>query len=419
MTEFKPFSKKQMKVLCWWHEKSPYCGCDAVICDGAVRSGKTLSMFISFVCWSMSCFESKSFAVCGKTVSSVKRNITTPMIPILISLGYKVDFSVSKSMMTVSCEGRSNIYYLFGGRDEASASLIQGMTLAGVLFDEVALMPKSFVEQALARCSVEGSKFWFNCNPGHPSHWFYNEWIKNAEAKNALYLHFRMEENPSLSPAMLKRYRSLYEGTFYERYVLGKWVAGEGVIYGMFGDPCQGEPSGKPEKYFVSCDYGTVNPCSMGLWGLYGGVWYRIDEYYYDSRREGAERTDEEHYKALEELCGNLNITAVICDPSAASFMASIRKHGRFRTIPAINEVVDGIRRVSDALKGGRIKISPKCKDSIREFSLYRWDESAKKDAPRKINDHAMDDIRYFVSTALRERRQGAVALAATRGKEI
>ena len=415
MMKFKPFSPKQMAVLCWWTDGSPYSTHDAIICDGAVRSGKTLCMFISFVLWGMTNFDGCSFAVCGKTVSSTRRNITTPMIPILQELGFEVQFAVSKGIMTVSAEGKSNTFYLFGGRDEASASLIQGMTLAGVLFDEVALMPKSFVEQALARCSVEGSKFWFNCNPGHPSHWFYNEWIKNCKSKNALYLHFRMQENPSLSREMLKRYEQLYEGTFYERYVLGRWVAGEGLVYPMFDERSLAEPNGACEKYIISCDYGTVNPSSFGLWGLYRGVWYRIDEYYFDSRKEGVQRTDEEHYEALEKLAGERSITAVICDPSAASFMACIRKHGRFRPSPAINDVTDGIRRVCDALKSGRIKISPNCKASIKEFSLYRWDESAKRDAPRKENDHAMDDIRYFVSTALRETRQGAIALAAKR----
>lgn len=412
---FVPFSPKQMTVFCWWREPSPYADRDAIICDGAVRSGKTLSMFLSFVAWAMSRFSDRSFAICGKTVASVKRNITTPMVPLLAEIGFGTDLSVSKNILTVTAGDRVNRFYLFGGRDEASASLIQGMTLAGVLFDEVALMPRSFVEQAVARCSVEGSKFWFNCNPGHPSHWFYTEWIRKHREKNALYLHFRMNENPSLSPAMLKRYESLYEGPFYERYVLGKWVAGEGLVYPMFGEDCLADPPAPCSRYVISCDYGTVNPSSFGLWGLCGGVWYRVSEYYFDSKKEGVQRTDEEHYAALEALAGDHAVSTVICDPSAASFMACIRRHGRFRPVPAVNEVTDGIRRVCDALKSGRIRISPSCEASRREFSLYRWDAGSVRDCPRKENDHAMDDIRYFVSTALRCEGQGAVALAAKR----
>lgn len=398
--KFKSFSKKQLKVLSWWCAKK-YIGYDAIICDGAVRSGKTLCMFLSFVFWAITCFDGGSFAVCGKTVTSLKRNIVTPMVPILEELGFKCKLVSSKGQLQVSYKNKSIILWLFGGRDESSAALIQGMTLCGVLLDEVALMPRSFVEQALARCSVEGSRFWFNCNPDNPSHWFYREWIKNAESKNALYLHFTMKDNPSLTPKMVSRYERLYSGTFYERFVLGLWVANHGVVYPQFkAEDCPEIPENL-ERYYVSCDYGTVNPASFGLWGLKDGVWYRVDEYYYSSKREGAQLTDEEYYSALCRLVGAKRVEAIICDPSAASFITLIKRKGKYRVIPAKNDVIDGIRRTGDAIKNGRIKICKNCKDIIREFSLYRWDESASHDCPKKENDHAMDDMRYFVSTVL------------------
>ena len=290
------------------------------------------------------------------------------------------------------------------------------MTLGGVLLDEVALMPRSFVEQALARCSLEGSKLWFNCNPDTPLHWFYEEWIKKSSEKNCLYLHFTMDDNPSLTPAIKRRYESLYSGAFYDRFVLGKWVAAQGLVYPSFSRSVHvAEPDGVPTRYFISCDYGTVNPSSFGLWGEYGGRWYRLSEYYFDSRRQGEQRTDEEHYAALEELAGDLKIEAVVADPSAASFLECIRRHGRFRVIPAKNDVVDGIRRVSDALKQRRILFSESCTDCLREFSLYRWDNTAARDAPRKEYDHAMDDVRYFVSTVLAHEEDGFFALAMSR----
>lgn len=413
--DFKPFSKKQLQVLCWWTENSPHNKKDGIICDGAVRSGKSLCMFVSFVLWSQSNFSDAAFAICGKTAGSVKRNIIVPMMAILVDLGYKCDLLTSKGIFTVSAKGRKNTYYLFGGKDESSAALIQGMTLSGVMFDEVALMPRSFVEQAIARCSVEGSKFWFNCNPDNPGHWFYNEWIKKHSEKNMLYLHFRMSENPSLSPAIIKRYEELYSGAFYERFVLGKWVAAEGTVYPMFNQQCITQAPDNCVRFYISCDYGTVNPASFGLWGLKNSTWYRIDEYYYDSRREGQLKTDEEYYAALEKLAGTNKITAVICDPSAASFITLIRKKGRFKVVPARNDVLDGIRRVSDSLKNGGIKICENCKDAIREFSLYRWDTSASFDHVKKENDHAMDDIRYFVSTVLYSRTDCVVAVAAKR----
>jgi len=397
----KRLSRKQKITMNWW--KNPkYSDYDALICDGAVRSGKTLSMSVGFVFWACSVFDGASFALCGKTVTSLRRNVVVPLIPILREYGCTCLEKVSRNYIDITFLGKTNRFYLFGGKDEGSASLIQGMTLSGVFFDEAALMPRSFVEQALARCSVSGSKMWFNCNPDNPAHWFYNEWIKKADEKKALYLHFTMDDNPSLSESMKNRYKRLYSGAFYDRFVLGKWTASEGVVYPMFSREAH-VYSGEIdcESYVISCDYGTVNPSSFGLWGLCGGVWHRLKEYYYSSKKEGVSRTDEEHYSALEELAGEKKISRVIVDPSAASFIECIRRHGKFRVVKADNDVITGIRQVSAALKQNRLKFHESCRDIFREFQLYRWSEKAGTDAPVKENDHAMDDMRYFVADML------------------
>ena len=387
--------------MSWW--KNPkYERLDAVICDGAVRSGKTTALAIGFMLWASHAFHQQSFALCGKTRSALRRNLLTPIFPHLKALGFHIDDKPSAGYADISFGGHSNRFYCFGGKDEASASLIQGITLAGVLLDEVALMPRSFVDQALARCSVPRSKIWFSCNPDKPSHWFYREWITGAKEKRALYIHFTMDDNFSLRPEIRARYERLYQGAFYDRYVLGKWVAAQGLVYPMFSERTHvAEPDGLPERYVISCDYGTVNPSSFGLWGLCRGCWYRIRESYYDSHITGIQRTDEEHYAALEQLAGDLPVEQVIVDPSAASFIACIRKHGKYPVVPAKNDVLAGIRRTADALRNGEIRIGAACKDAIREFSLYVWDEKSLKDAPVKEHDHAMDDIRYFVATVL------------------
>lgn len=401
-------SDKQRLTMNWWAlpEFSDY---DAIICDGAVRSGKTLSMSLGFALWACSCFNGQNFAVCGKSVTSLRRNVVTALLALLKSLGFVCCEKISKNYIDITFHGNTNRFYLFGGRDEGSASLIQGVTLAGVLLDEAALMPRSFVEQAIARCSVNGSKMWFNCNPDNPSHWFYNEWIKKAAEKRALYLHFTMDDNPSLSEKMKRRYKRLYSGAFYDRFVLGKWTAAEGIVYPMF-DREKHVFSGeiKCSEFVISCDYGTVNPSSFGLWGRSGDVWYRLREYYYSSKREGVSRTDEEHYSALEELAGNLEISRVIVDPSAASFIECIRRHGKFRAVKADNDVVTGIRRVGAALKQNKLRFSDSCRDILREFSLYRWSDKAGGDFPVKENDHAMDDMRYFVSDVLARQHEDA-----------
>lgn len=413
-----PFSKKQMKVLCWWQRASPFHRKTALICDGAVRSGKTLCMGISFVCWAFSQFHNASFALCGKTIRGLRRNLIVELLPTLRELGFEIEDKISQNLLILRQGGQENRFYLFGGKDEGAAALIQGMTLSGVLFDEVALMPRSFVEQALARCSVQGAKFWFNCNPDAPGHWFYKEWIEKRHEKNALYLHFTMDDNPSLSAEVKARYRSLFSGVFYQRFVEGKWVAAQGLVYPFANELLVDVPQGEFDDWAVSCDYGTVNPTSMGLWGLQNGCWYRVDEYYYASRVTGESRTDEEHYRALEQLCGDRPVRRIVVDPSAASFIEVIGRHGRFVPIPAKNDVLDGIRQASSALKEGRIKVCRCCKDTVREFSLYRWADDLHRDAPRKENDHAMDDLRYFVTTLLSQQNDSGSMFYAVFGKE-
>ncbi len=415
---FDTFSPKQKLVLQWW-ALPEYQNYDAVICDGAVRSGKTFCMSLGFVCWAMTQFQNTSFAICGKTITSAERNLIRPLLPLLEDCGFHVHEYLSKHYLDVTAVGRTNRFYLFGGKDEGSASMIQGMTLGGVLFDEVVLMPRSFVEQAVARCSLAHAKLWFNCNPENPYHWFYQEWILKKSEKNVLYLHFMMDDNPSLSKYVKDRYTRLYTGVFYERFVLGKWTVSHGVVYPMF-NPLRHivKEDVFPQtfsRYVISCDYGTVNPTSMGLWGEYQDKWYRIKEYYYDSRREGFQRTDEEHYTALELLAGSLDIDSVIVDPSAASFIACIRSHQRFKVIKAENDVISGIHHVSDMLAQNKILFHPSCRDIFREFSQYCWDSNSAKDVPKKEFDHAMDDMRYFVSTILFGRKDNFFALSVTR----
>ncbi len=396
------FSPKQRQVLCWWRAGMPSAPCDAIICDGAVRSGKTLALGLSFFLWAMASFQDMQFALCGKTAEAVRRNLLVSVLPVLRQLGMSVHEVRSRNLMTLRLGRRENTFYLFGGRDEGSASLIQGMTLAGVLLDEVALMPRSFVEQALARCSVTGARFWFSCNPEGPAHWFYKEWICNAAQRNALYVHFRMADNPTLSAQTLRRYERAFHGAFYRRFVLGEWAVPDGLVYDFFDESLvRPVPQGPFSEWVISCDYGTRNPTSMGLWGRRDGVWYRVKEFYYDARAEGRQKTDAEYVAALRDLAGGRVITRVICDPSAASFLEALRREG-WKVEKARNDVLSGIRMTADALQSGRVVICETCTDALREFSAYCWDlRAGSGDRVKKEHDHAMDEIRYFVATTL------------------
>ena len=406
------FSGKQRQVMTWWREKSKY---EAIFCDGAVRSGKTLAMGLSFFTWAMTLFEGKKFGVCGKTIGSVRRNLLSVVKPYLEEEGMEWKEKRSDNLVEVTWGERKNEFYLFGGKDESSADYIQGITLAGILLDEAALMPRSFVEQAMARCSEAGSRLWFNCNPAGPRHWLYLEWVQEAEKRNCLRLHFTMEDNPGLTEQVRERYRKLYSGVFYQRYILGLWVQAEGRVYDFFNEKMVGTAPEHCDKWYVSCDYGTVNPTSMGLWGRSGGVWYRVKEFYFDSRREQRQMTDAEYAASLERLVDGRTLTAVIVDPSAASFMEVLRRRG-FPVKKAKNDVLSGIRLTADLLKSGKVVICAGCADCLREMDEYVWDlSSGSGDQVKKEHDHAMDDMRYFVSTVLGERETGFVACTVER----
>lgn len=370
-----------------------------------MRSGKTLSMAVGFLLWSMETFQGGRFALCGKTVEALRRNVTD-LLPQWLEGIYTFEERRSESRITVSGRGHSNTYYLFGGKDESSYTQIQGLTLCGVLFDEAALMPRSFVDQALARCSVPGSKFWFNCNPdGGPEHWFYREWVQGARARNVLYLHFTMEDNPSLLPEIRARYERLYSGVFYDRYVLGLWVTAEGLVYDRFS-PEKHVLTALPETEggsYISVDYGTRNPTVFLLWRRQRETrtWVCCREYYWDGRARQRQKTDSEYADDLRDFFHGDYPRMVIVDPSAASFITELRQRG----IPvqaADNRVLDGIRLVGDLLERGGLRFHESCAHTLAEFRAYVWDEGAAAqgvDRPVKDNDHCMDAVRYFVTT--------------------
>lgn len=405
--QFKPFSKKQKQVLTWWLPESPVHGMDGVVADGSIRSGKTVSMALSFVMWAMWGFEEQNFAMCGKTIGSFRRNVLLVLKLMLKSRGYQLKDHRADNMVEIRFDGKVNYFYIFGGKDESSQDLIQGITLAGVLFDEVALMPESFVNQATGRCSVGGSKFWFNCNPDGPYHWFKTNWIDRAKEKGLLYLHFTMDDNLSLTDHIKKRYASLYSGVFFQRYILGLWVVAEGIIYDMFSEAkhvVEGVAIPEQTKRYVSCDYGTQNATVFLMWEKNtDGKWYCVDEYYYSGRDESTQKTDNEYADDLERFIAGKQIEAVIIDPAAASFIALLRQRG-IRVIKAKNDVLPGIRFVGTQLNQEKIFFFHRCKNTIKEFGSYIWDAKAcdrGEDKPLKQHDHAMDAVRYFCYTVL------------------
>ena len=431
--KFQPFSLKQKKVLTWWCDTSPVKDKDGIIADGAIRSGKTVCMSLSFIMWAMQRFKGQNFAMCGKTIGSFRRNVLFWLKLMLKSRGYRVVDHRSDNLVEISRGKVTNYFYIFGGKDERSQDLIQGITLAGVFFDEVALMPESFVNQATGRCSVDGSKYWFNCNPDGPYHWFKQEWIDKATGflgkkrteeirrkakeegkednlKEILYVHFTMDDNLSLSEEIKARYRSMYSGVFYKRYILGLWKMAEGIIYDMFDVDRHVKKVVDFARLlidggrYVSIDYGTQNAMVFLLWNK--GIdkkWYCTREYYYSGRDKGKQKADSQYADDLEKWLEGTPVKAIIVDPSAASFITELNNRG-YKTMKADNDVKDGIRLVSTLLNTDKIAFSQSCINTIKEFASYIWDPKAAdrgEDKPIKQHDHAMDAVRYFCYTIL------------------
>lgn len=408
--KFKPFSKKQLKVLTWWKPNSPVKDYDGIICDGSIRAGKTVSMALSYVMWAMESFEGENFGMCGKTIGSHRRNVITPLKKMLKSRGYKVKDHRSENMLTITKDGVTNFFYIFGGKDESSQDLIQGITAAGMFFDEVALMVQSFVNQATGRLSVTGSKMWFNCNPAGPYHWFKEKWLDQKKEKNLLHLKFSMDDNLSLDEKTKRRYHRMYSGVFYRRYIKGEWAAASGLIFDMFDEKVHKVESVDRNyvEYYVSCDYGTQNAMAYGLWGKFieegdKEVWYKIKEYHYSGRDTEKQKTDQEYYEDYEEFVGDLPIKGTVVDPSAASFIAVLMRNKR-KVYKARNNVKEGIGNVGIALNTGRTYFNDCCVETFKEFASYIWDEKAiqrGEDKPLKENDHHMDETRYFINTII------------------
>lgn len=415
---FKPFSRKQTQILSWWVDESPVKDFDGIIADGAIRSGKTVSMSLSFVMWAMNKFNGENFAMCGKTVGSFRRNVWNVLKTMLPSRGYQYIDHKTDNYIEIIRGNIVNYFYIFGGKDEASQDLIQGITLAGIFFDEVALMPESFVNQGTGRCSVEGSKYWFNCNPDGPMHWFNQNWILKAKEKKILYLHFTMDDNLSLSERIKERYRSMYIGVFFKRYIQGLWAMAEGAIFDMWSEINEISESDLPKglknssRRYIAIDYGTTN--ATVFLDIYddGDIAWVVREYYYDSKVKMAQKTDEQYADDLVHFIKEgPPPVAIILDPSAASFKAEMRHRG-YRIKEADNEVLDGIRMTSTFIGKGKIRmVKDKCKRTIGDILSYVWDAKAAQhgdERPVKENDHGADATRYFVKTVIKPRRLAA-----------
>lgn len=367
---------------------------------GATRSGKTYLDFKWIIPMRIRERAGKDglSVILGVTKSTIERNVLEPMR----------NLYGDKLVGAISSDNTAWIFgekcYCLGAEKVSQVSKIRGASIKYCYGDEVADWSEEVFSLLKSRLDKEYSCFDGTYNPQYPNHWLKRFLDSDADIFSQEYT---IDDNPFLPPAFVENLKKEYAGTvFYDRYILGKWTLAEGLIYPMFNDSCIVDELPETGEYYISCDYGTLNPFSAGLWCVNSGRAVRVAEYYYSGRDKQYQLTDEEYYAEVEKLAGDKNIRHIIVDPSAASFIACIKKHGRFSVRKAKNDVMYGIRLTSAMLRAGAIKIGSDCGDAIREFGLYRWDEDSTDDKPIKENDHAMDDIRYFCATVLRRNRE-------------
>lgn len=376
---------------------------DAIVCDGAVRSGKTIIMIYSFVVWAMEFFDRTNFAICGKTVTNAERNILRPLQQI-DNIPYLITYKISNRMMTVKCGKKENYFYLFGGKDESSYALIQGLTLAGVLFDEVALMPQSFVDQAIARTlSFNNAKIWFNCNPESPNHWFYKEWIANSE-RQYKHLHFLMKDNPILTEKEIQRAESLFTGVFYERYINGNWVRAEGVVFPEFANDSTKwiiQIKDLP-KVFRRCEVGfdiggNGSAYAMTCTGQgYDGIQYRLKA----QKKQAGDMSMDDIESFVIEFCGDcerrygVHIDMINCD-HVAVIVNTINDKTKYRACLCNKPPLeDRVFLYSKLLATDRLKfVDGMCDDLIDEMQNLVFDD--KSDRPIPLDDGSMQIDTY------------------------
>ena len=416
-----PFSKNQNAFF--WRCFNSWLN----VAEGGKRGGKNVLITLAY-CAILEKHPSKIHLIAGVSTSTARLNI-------LDCDGYgmmnffegrcRLGQYQNRDCLYVQTPTGEKIVLVSGGGKDRDERLIKGNTYGTAYITEANECHPNFIQEVFDRTiSSPDRKIFHDLNPKAPGHWYYDilDFHETQQEKDPAYGynygHFTIADNMSISDEQLRRILKTYDknSVWYKRDILGQRCIAEGLVYPMFDEavhvvdeiPWQALQRG---SWYISVDYGTVNPTSAGLWCLWRGIAYRVGEYYHDSRKPGkAQRTDEEHYAELAALAGDRKIERVIVDPSAASFKETIRRHRRFAVWDADNSVLDGIRLTASLIQAGRLLIHKDCRGFLSEVSAYRWDTESLEDSVVKEADHAMDDTRYFCATIM-EREVRAVGI--------
>jgi PBSX family phage terminase large subunit len=369
------------------------------IFEGPVRAGKS---FVSLIRWIDFCLHGPKgpLILVGRNEKTIKRNIINPLQNLV---GSALTYSEYKGEVYLW----DRVMHVVGANDDRAEGKIRGSEFAGALVDEVVLIPENFIKMLLSRLSIPDAKFFGTTNPDSPFHWLKREFMDRQDVLDMKVFTFSIDDNPSLSEKYKADLRKEYQGLWYQRYIEGKWVLAEGAVYDFFDPKIHviPQPPGVADYYVVGVDYGTTNPCAFSMVGYSGSTYPNMwmeKEYYYNSVAKQRQQTDIEYTKDLVDFIRGYNVKYIYIDPSAASFKLELRRAGINNIRDANNDVLNGIRYVSQLMSGGTLKIGSMCTQTIKEFSTYLWDPKASQrgvDAVLKENDHVLDSLRYCTYT--------------------
>lgn len=403
---------------------------------GPVQCGKSHITNVRFCYYTI--FESPHdrFLICGNTIDTVHSNVIDNGLLKMYQqiLGEKnVKYSHGKFLKFKTPNGVEKSCRIVGVNNRDAVNKLKGYVAGGSLLDEISTYPKEPGQMAIARNSRNGSLIFATTNPSSKAHWVWDEFVgnkkKQRKGKVKVYW-FKMGDNPTMDEDTKQMYYDLFSGVFFRRNVLGEWVAAEGAIYDKFEEEigqsvfAHDQPPHKEyDDYYVTMDYGTGSVTTFALWGVKYTEegphdYHCLKEYYYDSRKEGEQRTDSQFATELWNFCKDyyFRIRTFICDPSATSFKTELNgfspigpdsskypKHPfQKRVLNGYNEVLEGIGRLQVLIQNRNMRWSDACKDSIREYQGYVWEEVNRErgeEKPLKKDDHCPDRDRYGFMT--------------------
>lgn len=393
------YSSKQIDVLRNAHRRWN-------ILSGAVRSGKSF-VSLDLLVLRLASMPNGNRLLLGKTERTLQRNILDPL---------RARYGAG-AVSRVHDPGVVDIFgkpfYIAGANDDRSVAKIQGLGLIYAYGDEITTWAESMFQMLKSRLDKPGAMFDGTCNPEGPYHWLKKDILDNDQL-DMYHQHFELDDNPYLTDTFKANLKMEYTGVWYQRYIKGLWVLAEGTIYDMFNRQHIIERVLAKPLHFLTCDYGTANPCVFLHAEDDGHNVHIADEYYHDSRKAMRQKTDEQYaddLAAFVERCGISFLSGVYVDPSAKSFIVLLKQRG-YNVLKPDNTVDDGIRTVGTLLNTERLTISAKCQNTIEEFASYVWDTNAQnrgEDKPMKDHDHAMDALRYICHTRHKQNQGGIV----------